>query len=59
MKMRAGGGALGQEGGALGQEGSPPCYSSLWETLNSLHNGMWLIVICISSSQCHEMVLNV
>ena len=33
MKIRAGGGALGQEGGALGQQGAPPCYSSLWETL--------------------------
>ena len=33
MKMRAGGGALGQQGGALGQQGTPPCYSSLWETL--------------------------
>ena len=26
MKIRAG-------GGALGQQGAPPCYSSLWETL--------------------------
>ena len=33
MKIRAGGGYLGQEGGALGQQGAPPCYSSLWETL--------------------------
>ena len=47
MKIRAGGGALGQQGGALGQQGgalgqqggalgqqgAPPCYSSLWETL--------------------------
>ena len=33
MKIRAGGGALGQEG-ALGQQGAPPCYSSLWETLH-------------------------
>ena len=33
MKIRAGGGALGQHGGALGQQGAPPCYSSLWETL--------------------------
>ena len=33
MKIRAGGGALGQEGGTLGQQGAPPCYSSLWETL--------------------------
>ena len=39
-KIRAGGGALGQQGGALGQQGgalgqqgAPPCYSSLWETL--------------------------
>ena len=36
MKIRAGGGALGQEGGALGQQGAPPCYSSLWETLENL-----------------------
>ena len=48
MKIRAGGGALGQkggtlgqegetlgqEGGTLGQQGAPPCYSSLWETLD-------------------------
>ena len=35
MKIRAGGGALGQEGGgALGQHGAPPCYSSVWETLH-------------------------
>ena len=33
MKIRAGGGALGQQGGTLGQQGAPPCYSSLWETL--------------------------
>ena len=33
MKIRAGGGALGQQGGALGQQGAHPCYSSLWETL--------------------------
>ena len=33
MKIRAGGGTLGQQGGALGQQGAPPCYSSLWETL--------------------------
>ena len=40
MKIRAGGGALGQQGGALGQQGgalgqqgAPTCYSSLWETL--------------------------
>ena len=33
MKIRAGGGDLGQEDGALGQQGAPPCYSSLWETL--------------------------
>ena len=33
MKIRAAGGALGQQGGALGQQGAPPCYSSLWETL--------------------------
>ena len=33
MKIRAGGGDLGQEGGDLGQQGAPPCYSSLWETL--------------------------
>ena len=40
MKIRAGGGDLGQEGGDLGQEGgdlgqqgAPPCYSSLRETL--------------------------
>ena len=30
MKIRARGGALGQEGGALGLQGAPPCYSSLW-----------------------------
>ena len=24
MKIRAGGGALGQQGGALGQQGAPP-----------------------------------
>ena len=35
MKIRAGGGALGQQGGALGQQGAPLCYSSLWETLLS------------------------
>ena len=34
MKIRAGGGALGQEGGVLGQQGAPPCYFSLWETLH-------------------------
>ena len=33
MKIRAGGGDLGQEGGTLGQQGAPPCYFSLWETL--------------------------
>ena len=33
MKIKAAGGALGQQGGALGQQGAPPCYSSLWETL--------------------------
>ena len=33
MKIRAGGGDLGQEGGTLGQQGAHPCYSSLWETL--------------------------
>ena len=36
MKIRAGGGDLGQEGGTLGQQGAPPCYSSLWETLKYL-----------------------
>ena len=35
IKIRAGGGGLGQQGGALGQQGAPPCYSSLWETLYS------------------------
>ena len=34
MKIRAGGGALGQERGDLGQQGAPPCYSSLGETLH-------------------------
>ena len=52
MKIRAGGGALGQkggtlgqeggtlgqEGGTLGQQGAPPCYSSLWETLHIFHD---------------------
>ena len=33
MKIRAGGGDLGQEGETLGQQGAPPCYFSLWETL--------------------------
>ena len=37
MKIRAGGGSFrtaGGGGGALGQQGAPPCYSSLWETLD-------------------------
>ena len=34
MKISAEGGDLGQEGGTLGQQGAPPCYSSLWETLD-------------------------
>ena len=38
MKIRVGGGALGQEGGALGQQGAPPCYSSLWGNTNT-YNG--------------------
>ena len=38
MKIRAGGGDLGQEGGTLGQQGAPPCYSSLWETLLKTRN---------------------
>ena len=38
MKIRAGGGALGQQGGALGQQGATPCYFSLWETLNINYN---------------------
>ena len=33
MKIRAGGGALGQQGGALGQQGAPPPIPLLWETL--------------------------
>ena len=42
MKIRAGGGDLGQGGGGgggggtLGQQGAPPCYSSLWETLDDI-----------------------
>ena len=40
MKIRAGGGALGQEEGALGQQGAPPCYSSLWETLQHM---FWMV----------------
>ena len=34
MKIRAGGGRFRAAGGALGQQGAPPCYSSLWETLD-------------------------
>ena len=41
MKIRAGGGALGQEGGALGQ--GAPCHSSLWETLNTSRYVQWAI----------------
>ena len=42
MKIRAGGGALGQEGGALGQQGAPPAiplcgkhYNNDWYTVTT------------------------
>ena len=58
MKIRVGEGTLGLEGGALGQQGAPPppCYSSLWETLNLALNWKTAEVLqfCSGNYLCNE-----
>ena len=51
IKIRAGGGALGQQGGALGQQGASPCYSSLWETLLVITSKLQTVWTPIRSGQ--------